>query len=65
VKTSCVLEGKQIGCVLAGCDFRSVICELCSRTGRSCTCIRILEELWTVVKSCVRELVEVIRVLEF
>jgi hypothetical protein len=45
---SCVLEGK-----LAGCDFRSVICELYSRTDRSCTCVRILEELWTVIKSCV------------
>jgi hypothetical protein len=39
-----VLEGKQIGRVLAGCDFRSVICELYSRTDRSCTCVRILEE---------------------
>jgi hypothetical protein len=65
VINSCVLQGKQIGHVLAGCDFRSVICELCSRTGRSCTRVRILEELWTVIKSCVRELVEVIRVLEF
>jgi hypothetical protein len=50
---SCVLEGKQIGRVLAGCDFRSVICELHSRTDRSCTCVRILEELRTVIKSCV------------
>jgi hypothetical protein len=38
---SCVLKHKEIGRVLAGC----VICELCSRTGRSCTCVRILEEL--------------------
>jgi hypothetical protein len=51
--SSCVLEGKQIGRVLAGCDFRSVICELYSRTDRSCTRVRILEELWTVIKSCV------------
>jgi hypothetical protein len=28
VISSCVLEGKQIGRVLAGCDFWSVICEL-------------------------------------
>jgi hypothetical protein len=41
VFNSCVLKRKQIGRVLAGC----VICELCSRTGRSCTCARILEEL--------------------
>jgi hypothetical protein len=42
---SCVLEGKEIGRVLAGCDFRSVICELYSRTDRSCRRVRILEEL--------------------
>jgi hypothetical protein len=30
----------------------------------SYTCVRIVEELWTVIKGCVRELVEVIRVLE-
>jgi hypothetical protein len=53
VINSCVLEGKQIGRVLADCDFWSVICELYSRTNRSCTCVRILEELWTVIKSCV------------
>jgi hypothetical protein len=53
VISSCVLEGKQIGRVLAGCDFRSVICELYLRTDRSCTCVRILEESWTVIKSCV------------
>jgi hypothetical protein len=41
VINSCVLKRKQLGRVLAGC----VICELCSRTGRSCTCVRILEEL--------------------
>jgi hypothetical protein len=56
VKTSCVLEGKHIGRVLAGCDFRSVICELCSRTGRSCTCVRILEELSIVIKELYIEL---------
>jgi hypothetical protein len=26
---SCVLESKQVGRVLAGCDFRSVIWQLC------------------------------------
>jgi hypothetical protein len=45
VTNSCVLERKQIGRVLAGCDFRSVICEFYSRTDRSRTCVRILEEL--------------------
>jgi hypothetical protein len=34
-----VLEGKQIGRVFAGCDFRSVICELCEETSRVQTCV--------------------------
>jgi hypothetical protein len=29
---SCVLEGKRIGRVFAGCDFRSVIWQLCEKT---------------------------------
>jgi hypothetical protein len=36
---SCVLEGKQIGRVFAGCDFRSVICDLCEETSRVQTCV--------------------------
>jgi hypothetical protein len=31
----------------------SVICELCQRTSRSYTCVRILEELFIVINSCV------------
>jgi hypothetical protein len=40
----------------------SIICELYWRTSRVQTCVI---ELLTVVDSCVRELVEVIRVLDF
>jgi hypothetical protein len=36
---SCVLEGKQIGRVFAGCDFRSVIWQLCEKTSRVQTCV--------------------------
>jgi hypothetical protein len=39
-----------------------VIRQLCQRTDRVRTCVI---ELLTVIKSCVRELVEVIRVLEY
>jgi hypothetical protein len=38
-----VLEGKQIGRVYAGCDFRSVICELCERTSRVQTCVIVTD----------------------
>jgi hypothetical protein len=31
----------------------SIICELCQRTSRSYTCVRILEELLIVINSCV------------
>jgi hypothetical protein len=31
-----------------GCNY-----QWCQRTSRSCTCVRILDELWTVIKSCV------------
>jgi hypothetical protein len=34
-----VLEGKQTGRVFAGCDIRSVICELCEKTSRVWTCV--------------------------
>jgi hypothetical protein len=34
-----VREGKQIGRVLAGCDFRSVIRELYEKTSRVQTCV--------------------------
>jgi hypothetical protein len=40
-RDSWVLESKQIGRVFAGCDFRSVICELCEKTSRVQT--RVLE----------------------
>jgi hypothetical protein len=31
---SCVQESKQVGRVFAGCDFRSVISQLCKKTSR-------------------------------
>jgi hypothetical protein len=44
---SCVPEGKQIGRLFAGCDIRSVICELCERTSRVRTCvIKLLMVIW-------------------
>jgi hypothetical protein len=54
-----VLEGKQRGCVFAGCDFRSVICELHYRTSRVQTCVRELVEAFAVIRE------SVIRVLDF
>jgi hypothetical protein len=33
-RDSCVLGSKEIERVFAGCDFRSVICELCEKTTR-------------------------------
>jgi hypothetical protein len=38
-RVSCELEGKQIGRVFAGCDFRSVIRQLCEKTSRVQTCV--------------------------
>jgi hypothetical protein len=38
-RDSCVLGSKEIGRVFAGCDFRSVICELCYRSSRVQTCV--------------------------
>jgi hypothetical protein len=39
--------------------------EFWNAKGKDALVVRVFEELLTVIKSCVRELVEVIRVLEF